>query len=132
MALLKKKKKPNFNVPNVGFMVSVKARWRKPRGTANKKRMKYKFMGKLPKIGYKNAADIRGMHPTKKAEVLINTPSELEGLTNVVVRIAATVGGKKRRVIEEKAKSLKLNVVNSKFLKAEPKKFAVAVKKVSS
>jgi large subunit ribosomal protein L32e len=84
--------------------------------------MKYQFMGSLPKIGYKNAAEVRGMHPSNMKEVLVNTPSELDSLKGVVVRIASTVGAKKRKVIEEKAHGMKLAVVNAKFLKAEPKK----------
>ena len=35
----KKKNKPTFNVLNYGVKVRVKSRWRKPRGTHNKKRM---------------------------------------------------------------------------------------------
>ncbi len=123
MALMNKKKKPKFNVPNLGFMGSVKARWRKPRGTANKKRMKYRFMGKLPKIGYRNAVAIRGMHPKNKAEVLVNTPKDLVGLKDVVVRIAATVGGKKRKVIEDQAVGMKLAIANPRFHKVDSKKF---------
>ena len=55
--VLDKKNKPKFNVPNLGFFKSVKARWRKPRGTHNKKRMKFQWAGALPKIGYKNHVD---------------------------------------------------------------------------
>lgn len=107
-----KKKKPKFNVPNLGFFGSVKARWRRPRGTHNKKRMKFKFMGALPKIGYRNPLELRDVHPSGVKEVLVSNPNEMDGLKDVVIRVRATVGAKKRLVIAEKAKSMKLKIVN--------------------
>ncbi len=111
-----KKRKPKFNVPNLGFFKSVKKRWRKPRGTHNKKRMKFKFMGASPKVGYRNPDSIRGMHPSGSREVLVNNLAELESLgeAKVVVRIASGVGSKKRKALEEKAKTLKLVILNMK------------------
>jgi large subunit ribosomal protein L32e len=109
---MEKKKKPKFNVPNLGFFKSVKARWRKPRGTHNKKRMKAKFMGASPKVGYRNKAATRGLHPAGMKEVMVSNPRELEGLKGVVVRVASGVGGMKRKAISEKAKSMALRVVN--------------------
>jgi large subunit ribosomal protein L32e len=109
-----RKKKPRFNVPNLGFFGSVKPRWRKPRGTANKKRMKYKFMGALPKIGYRNPKALRGLHAKGHPEVLVTNLAELEALKDklVLVRVASGVGGKKRKLLEEKAKSMKLVIIN--------------------
>lgn len=107
-----KKNKPKFNVPNLGFFKSVKARWRKPRGTHNKKRMKAEFAGALPKIGYRNPPSIRDLHPSGMKEVLVNNLKDLDGLKSVVIRIASGIGGKKRKLIEEKAKSMKLDILN--------------------
>jgi large subunit ribosomal protein L32e len=118
--MITKKKKPKFNVLNFGFFKSVKGRWRKPRGTHNKKRMKFKWAGALPKVGYKNASQVRGLRGGM-AEVLVSTPSTLDGLKNVLIRIASQVGGKKRKVILDKAKSLGLKVVNAGV--ADNKKF---------
>jgi len=109
---MEKKNKPKFNVPNLGFFKSVKARWRKPRGTHNKKRMKAAFMGASPKIGYRNSDSIRGLHPSGMREVLVNSVKEIDGLKDVVIRIASSVGGKKRAIMEEKAKALHLRIVN--------------------
>ena len=109
---MEKKNKPRFNVPNLGFFRSVKARWRKPRGTHNKKRMKFQFMGASPKIGYRNPEKLRGIHPSGMKEVLVNNLKDLEGLKDVVLRVASGVGGKKRALISEKAKALRLRIVN--------------------
>ncbi len=126
MAVIKKKKKPKFNVPNLGFFKSVKKRWRRPRGTHNKKRMKFQFMGALPKIGYRNAADTRGLHPCGSFEVLVHNEQELEGLTGVVIRIASGVGGRKKVAIVAKAKSINLPIVNLSD-KAQAKKAQIKV-----
>ena len=109
-----KKKKPTFNVPNLGFYKSVKARWRKPRGTANKKRMKYKFMGALPKIGYRNDKEIRHLHPSGMKELLIYSVSDVEAVSDkkTILRIAKQVGMRKRLEIEKKAKSMNLKITN--------------------
>jgi large subunit ribosomal protein L32e len=109
-----KKKKPKFNVPNLHFFKSVKSRWRKPRGTHNKKRMKAKFMGASPKIGYRNADTIRGLHSSGMREILVNNTQELEGLKDVLVRVASGVGTLKRKLIAEKAKAMKLRILNLK------------------
>jgi len=112
-----RKRKPKFNVPNLHFFKSVKARWRKPRGTHNKKRMKFRFMGALPKIGYKNALTVRGLHSSGRTEVLVSNLAELDALkeAEVVVRLASALGGKKRKQLEERAKALKIEVLNNRF-----------------
>ncbi|MBU0591404.1 eL32 family ribosomal protein [Candidatus Micrarchaeota archaeon] len=113
----KKKKKPKFNVLNAGFKKRVKSRWRKPRGTHNKKRIGFKWTGASPCIGYKNPDSIRGLHPNGTVDVLVNNLMELDGLKEkgVSVRIASTIGAKKRVLMEEKAAKLKLKVVNMHF-----------------
>ncbi|MBI5223111.1 50S ribosomal protein L32e [Candidatus Micrarchaeota archaeon] len=117
-----KKKKPTFNVPNLGFFKSVKARWRKPRGTHNKKRMKFKWAGALPKIGYRNSVEIRGVHPCGKREVLVSHLSQMNGLKDVAIRISSGVGAKKRLAIVDKATSLKLPILNARPAKSDSKK----------
>jgi len=117
----KKKKKPKFNVLNLGFFKSVKPRWRKPRGTHNKKRIGFAWTGASPNIGYGTPASLKGLHPQGLPEVLVNNVAELDGLTGVLVRIASKVGAKKRQSIEEKAASLKLKVLNSKVKIRNPK-----------
>ena len=107
-----KKSKPTFNVLNYGFFGAVKSRWRKPRGTHNKKRMKFKWAGAHPRIGYKNHDSVRGLHPSGMKEVLVHNLNELEGLKDVVLRVAGAVGAKKRALIAEKAKAMKLMIVN--------------------
>jgi large subunit ribosomal protein L32e len=109
--MIMKKKKPSFKVLNEGSRKRVKSSWRKPRGTHNKKRMKMKWTGASPSIGYKNPEAVRGLHPNGNKETIIHNVSELEGISGVV-RIAAAVGARKKKEIAEHAKKLKLKVLN--------------------
>lgn len=118
-----KKAKPKFNVLNDGHRKRVSSRWRKPRGTHNKKRIGMAWTGASPGIGYKNPEEVRGLHPNGTMEVLVHNADELEGLEKVSLRIGSKVGARKKKLIEEKAKSLKLKVLNPTEKRAyKPKK----------
>ncbi len=124
-----KKEKPKFNVLNYGHRKRVSSRWRKPRGTHNKKRMKMAWTGASPGIGYKNPDAVRGVRPDGTKEVLVHNMEMLEGLDKVTIRIASKVGAKKRKEIEEKARTMKLKVANPKEKKKKEKLQKKAEKK---
>ncbi|MFN7088501.1 MAG: eL32 family ribosomal protein [Candidatus Paceibacteria bacterium] len=84
--MVKKKSKPKFNVLNAGFKKRVKDRWRKPRGIDNKKRVRFAWAGASPRIGYKNASEIRGMHPSGKFEVLVHNVAELKAVQGLLTK----------------------------------------------
>jgi large subunit ribosomal protein L32e len=114
---MNKKKKHKFNVPNATGKKRkkrVKERWRKPRGIDNKKRIKKKAFGALPKIGYKNDKRLRFLHPSYKKEVLVANKNELTKLNanEHAVRIRSSVGKKKRLEIIKEAEKLGLTVLN--------------------
>jgi len=106
------RKHPKFLPPNYGRKKKVKLRWRKPRGIDSKKRIGKQYMGAVPGIGWRGEKSKRGLHPSGLKEILISSPKELDGVSNVVVRISSSVGGKKRKLIVEKAKTLELRVLN--------------------
>jgi len=110
---IKKRKHPQFLRPNYGrsSRSRIKIAWRRPRGIDNKKRLKIKYMGESPSIGYRQPKAIRYNHPKGLPEVLVQTPADLTGLKNVVIRIAGSVGRLKRAAIEKLAASMKLHVV---------------------
>ena len=120
--MIRKKAKPRFRVQNLGFTKAVKDRWRKPRGVGNKKRRKEAWAGPSPRIGYKNAPEVRGMHPTGFLEILVSTPAELKGVTGKLVRIASATGTRKALEIEKVATAAGLRVTNPrKVVPKEPK-----------
>jgi large subunit ribosomal protein L32e len=88
--------------------------WRKPRGQHNKQREQKKAKGALPKPGFGSPVAVRGMHPSGFFEVLVSSLKELEGINpkTHTVRIGATVGDRKRMVLQETALSAGIKVLN--------------------
>ncbi|MFA5077260.1 MAG: eL32 family ribosomal protein [Candidatus Micrarchaeia archaeon] len=109
---MNKKSKPAFNVLNSGFKKRVKHRWRSPRGTDNKKRIRCAFAGASPRIGYKNAGAVRCLHPSGMHEVLVHNEKELRAAVGKAARIASGVGKKKRESFRKIAAELKLKLLN--------------------
>ncbi|TAJ45833.1 50S ribosomal protein L32e [Methanofollis fontis] len=96
----------------------LKDTWRRPRGLTSKQRRQYKAKGAHPQGGYNAPVAVRGMHPSGYFEVLVYTPSDLEGLDAAVqaVRIGGSVGNKKRADIQQRALEAGLKVLNAKDL----------------
>jgi len=90
--------------------------WRRPRGLQSKQRKQIRAKGRLLKPGFGGPAAVRGLHPSGYEEVLVFAPVDLEGLNAETqgVRVAATVGNRKREIIQEKALGLGLKVFNLK------------------
>jgi large subunit ribosomal protein L32e len=101
--------------------------WRKPRGQHNKQREQKKAKGALPKPGFGSPVAVRGMHPSGFFEVLVTSLKDLEGLDpkTQAVRLGATVGSRKRTIIQEQAIAAGLRVLNARVVrktKAKPAK----------
>jgi len=110
--LIKKKKRFRFVRQRTPGKRRLKMSWRKPKGIDSPKRIERKEKGRVVKIGYRTPKLIRDLHPSGLPEVIVYNPSELEGLEGVVIRIASTVGRRKRLEIVKRAEELGLRVVN--------------------
>lgn len=88
--------------------------WRKPRGKSSRIRRQKRGWPELVKVGYKGPVKTRHMHPSGLREVAVHRPQDLEGLNpkTQAVRIAHTVGERKRVTILERAKEMGLKVLN--------------------
>jgi large subunit ribosomal protein L32e len=96
--------------------------WRRPRGHDNKMREHIAAKGAMVKVGYRRKREERGLHPSGVREVLVHNPTELAQTEhsgsgssageNLAVRIAATVGRRKREEIEAAAAKLGIRVLN--------------------
>ncbi|MED5231965.1 MAG: 50S ribosomal protein L32e [Candidatus Thermoplasmatota archaeon] len=88
--------------------------WKKPRGDDSSQRKNRKYRSALVRVGHGKIAGARGLHPSGFEEVLVNKSSDLEGLDpeTQAVRIAATVGNRKRAAIHDRADDLGLRVLN--------------------
>jgi large subunit ribosomal protein L32e len=109
-----KSKKPHFLQTDSHKKKKLKDYWRKPDGIHNKSR--YHVKGKCPRVerGFGSPALVKGLHPSGFEEVIVNTPKDLDSMKveNQAVRIAHTVGGRKREIIEKKAIEIGLKILN--------------------
>lgn len=94
--------------------IRIKENWRKPRGVSSKMRRHIRGWPKMVSIGYGTPRIVRGLHPSGFREVLVYNERDLDGLNpeRDAIRIAHTVGMRKRKVILDKARRLGLKVLN--------------------
>lgn len=107
------------NNPNFVRWVSkslkrIKSPWRRPRGINSKIREKKKGKLPMPSVSYGAPKDMRYLHPSGFKEILVHNLGELEKVNKEkeAVRIASSVGNKKRGDILKKVEELKLKVLN--------------------
>ncbi len=119
-------KSARFKRDGAGKKQQLADTWRRPRGLHHKQRIQKKAKGPMPTPGYGSPVEVRGLHPSGYRDVLVHNPDELAGLDPScdAIRIAASVGAKKRGVIQEKALAEGLKVINPKDLTAGKRKSA--------
>jgi large subunit ribosomal protein L32e len=122
-----KANKPKFQGQEVWRYKRIRDRWRRPRGVDSKMRQNVKGWPKTVNVGYGGPKTAKFLHPSGYKEVLVHNLSEIEGLDTETqaIRIAHTVGGRKRRDILTKAREKGLHILNPRELK-EAKEEAVA------
>lgn len=109
-----KSKKPKFRRQESWRYKRVKENWRKPCGIDNKMRKKVKGWPSSPGAGYRGPKNSRGLHPSGLVEVRVNNVDDLGKVKpdSEVVKIAHTVGARKRIEILNKAKEMGIRVLN--------------------
>ena len=114
IARKKKKHMPRFRAEGAHRWIRVSDSWRKLRGIDSATREKRKGRIAMVASGYRTPKAVRNLHPSLFVEVRVHNPSELENLDPDVhaVRIAATVGGRKRQEILVAADAKTLRVLN--------------------
>jgi large subunit ribosomal protein L32e len=110
-------KKPKFERAESWKYDRFSLSWRKPRGLDNKIRRKIKGWPPGPSMGYKGPKIARFLHPSGYREVIVNNVADLSkvDINTQAVRIAHTVGKRKRADIMAKAKELNLKILNVKI-----------------
>ncbi|MEM0376412.1 MAG: 50S ribosomal protein L32e [Thermofilum sp.] len=110
-----KSKKPEFVRMNSWRLERLDDSWRSPRRSLdNKIRLQRKGFPPMVKVGYRGPALARGLHPSGFEEVLVHNVKDLERIDpkRQAVRIAATVGRRKRAEILKRAEELGITVLN--------------------
>lgn len=95
--------------------------WRRPRGNLSKQRRGVKGKGQTVKAGYRTPTDVRGRHPSGFEEVRVFNTDDLDGVDadTQAVRIASSVGARKRERIEEEAEHAQIRVLNPTYVEME-------------
>jgi large subunit ribosomal protein L32e len=114
-----KGKKPKFRRQESWRYKRLKQPWRKPRGLDNKIRRKVKGWPQAPSSGYRGPKESRGLHPSGFREVRVFNVDDLHGVDPDLeaVRIAHTVGGRKRIEIVNRAKEMGIHILNPREFK---------------
>ncbi|MHA2058079.1 MAG: 50S ribosomal protein L32e [Candidatus Thorarchaeota archaeon] len=114
IAKQKKKRMPKFRHEQAHRWIRVSDSWRKLRGIDSATREKRKGRIAMVSSGYRTPKAVRNLHPSLFVEVRIHRASELEELDPEVhaVRIASTVGFRKRQEIIAVADAKLLRVLN--------------------
>jgi large subunit ribosomal protein L32e len=119
-----KRKKPDFVRQESWRYDRLKENWRRPRGIDNKMRRKIKGWPPTVNVGYRSPKAARGLHPSGFEEVLVHNVEELKNVNpkTQAVRIAHTVGKRKRAQILMQARKKKITVLNLGEVKEEAEK----------
>lgn len=109
-----KAKKPKFRRQESWRYKRVSQVWRKPDGIDSKMRAKKKGWPKSARIGYRGPRGTRYVHPSGFKEVLVRNVDDLAEADpqTQAVRIAHTVGLKKRADISVRAGEMGIRILN--------------------
>lgn len=105
---------PEFAHYHHWYAVRVPTAWRAPKGVLNKQRRGFKYRPPRVKVGYGKPAAARNLHPSGFEEVMVANPADLELIDpkTQAARIQGSVGGRKRKLIEEAAATKNIRVLN--------------------
>lgn len=113
--------KPQFNRQDYHKKKRTPESWRRPRGQLSKQRRGVKGKGQKVATGFRTPKEVRGKHPSGFEEVYVENTNDLEGVDgdSEAVRIASSVGARKRERIEELAESEGVRVLNPTYEEVE-------------
>lgn len=107
------KEKPKFKRQGAKYLKRLGDKWRAPKGKQNKLRQHQKSKGNYPNPGYGSPRSLKFLHPSGYPEIMIRNLKDLEKATEKhALRIASTVGRKKRMEIMKIAGERKLKILN--------------------
>ena len=111
-------RRPAFKRQNWFRYKRLGDKWRRPRGIHSKMRRHFKYRIPVAQVGFGGPASVRGLHPSGFEEVRVNNLKEIDNVDpkTQAIRIASTVGDKKREIIVSKSDELGIRVLNRRDL----------------
>lgn len=108
------RKRPEFHRQEWFRYQRLGTSWRKPRGKHSKLREKKGYRHAWVESGYRGPAKVRNLHPSGFEEVYVTSITDLEKINPKIqaARISSTIGMRKRRFIQEKAKAAGIRLLN--------------------
>lgn len=109
-----KSKKPTFRRQESWRYMRVSQVWRKPDGCDSKMRRKVKGWPFSARIGYRGPKLARNLHPSGYEEVIVRNADDLSKVDpkTQAIRLAHTVGMKKRAEISVRAEERRIHILN--------------------
>ena len=113
------KNKPEFRRQESRRYKRLDTTWRKPKGIDNHQRKQKKGQLAIVKIGYGSNKKTRGLHPSGYRDNLVYNNNDLNKLDPKIdgLRIAHSVGRKKRMEIVTKAIKMRFKIYNARVIK---------------
>ena len=110
----RKMKQPKFRRQEWFRYKRVGTSWRKPRGLHSKARTNLKYRPPKARVGYGGPSEVKGFHPSGFQEVMVHNPRDLDNIdpSTQAARIGHSVGTRKRMDIVDKARKMKIRVLN--------------------
>lgn len=108
------RKRPEFHRQEWFRYKRLGTSWRKPRGKHSKLREKKGYRHAFVESGYRGPVKVRNLHPSGFREVYVSNVTDLEKIDpkTQAARISSTIGTKKRKTIQETAKSSGIKLLN--------------------
>ena len=112
---------PKFDRQDYHKKKRVPTSWRRPRGTLSKQRRGIKGKGPTVEAGFRSPKAARGLHPSGFEEVRVHNTDDLSDVDpdTQAVRIASSVGGRKRELIEDECEEREIRVLNPTYEEVE-------------
>lgn len=112
---IQRKTKPDFVRQKYGKWPKLGRKWRRAKGKDSKMRVYFKGHRLMPTVGYGAPKKLKYLNRQGLQEKLVSSLKDLENVQkNEIIVISATLGERKKIVLLNKIKELKLKVVNVK------------------